>query len=112
MAFVIADRVRETTTTTGTGTITLAGAVTNFETFTANLSNSDTTYYAIVDNTNNDFEVGLGTFTSSGTTLARSVIASSNSNSAVNLGVGTKEVFITAIADKIVAVRTCYYGSC
>ena len=43
MAFVIADRVRETTTTTGTGTITLAGAVTNFETFTANLSNSDTT---------------------------------------------------------------------
>ncbi len=62
MAFVIADRVRETTTTTGTGTITLAGAVTNFETFTANLSNSDTTYYAIVDNTNGDFEVGLGTF--------------------------------------------------
>ena len=60
MAFVIADRVRETTTTTGTGTITLAGAVANFETFTANLSNSDTTYYAIVDSTNNAFEVGLG----------------------------------------------------
>ena len=65
MALVIADRVRETTTTTGTGTITLGGAVTNFETFTANLSNSDTTYYCIVDNTNGAFEVGLGTFTAS-----------------------------------------------
>jgi hypothetical protein len=102
MAFVIADRVRETTTTTGTGTITLAGAVTNFETFTANLSNSDTTYYAIVDNTNGAFEVGLGTFTSSGTTLARSVIASSNSNNLVDFGAGTKDVFITVPASKIV----------
>ena len=102
MAFKLADRVKESTTTTGTGNIALGGAVTNFETFSANLSNSDTTYYAIVDNTNNAFEVGLGTYNSSGNTLSRSVIASSNSNSAVNLGVGTKEVFITAIADKIV----------
>ena len=102
MAFVIADRVRETTTTTGTGTITLGGAVTNFETFAANLSNSDTTYYAIVDNTNSDFEVGVGTFTASGTTLARSVIASSNSNNLVDFGVGTKDVFITVPASKIV----------
>ena len=102
MAFVIADRVRETTTTTGTGTITLGGAVTNFETFTANLSNSDTTYYAIVDNTNGAFEVGLGTFTSSGTTLARSVIASSNSNNLVDFGAGTKDVFITVPASKMV----------
>ena len=102
MAFVIADRVKETTTTTGTGAITLAGAVTNFETFTANLSNSDTTYYAIVDNTNNAFEVGLGTFTASGTTLARSVIASSNSNNLVDFGAGTKEVFITIPASKMV----------
>ena len=105
MALAIADRVRETTVTTGTGTITLAGAVATFETFTANLSNADTTYYAIVDTTNNDFEVGLGTFTSSGTTLARTdgnVIASSNSNNRVNLGVGTKDVFITIPASKMV----------
>ena len=102
MAFVIADRVRETTTTTGTGTINLLGAVTNFETFASNLSNSDTTYYAIVDNTNNDFEVGVGTFTASGTTLARSVIASSNSNNLVDFGVGTKDVFITVPASKMV----------
>ena len=103
MAFTIADRVRETTTTTGTGTINLGGAVTNFETFAANLSNSDTTYYAIVDNTNGDFEVGLGTFaTGSPNTLARTTpISSSNSNSAVNFGVGTKDVFITTPASKM-----------
>ena len=102
MAFKLADRVKETTVTTGTGNIALGGAITNFETFSANLSNSDTTYYAIVDNTNGAFEVGLGTYNSSDNTLSRSVIASSNSNNAVTLGSGTKEVFITAVADKIV----------
>jgi len=107
VALVIADRVRETTTTTGTGTITLGGAVTNFETFTANLSNSDTTYYSIVDNTNGAFEVGLGTFTASGTTLARTtIIASSNSNSAVDFGAGTKDVFITIPASKMIVKDT------
>ena len=103
MALKIADRVRETTITTGTGTIDLAGAVANFETFASNLSNSDTTYYAIVDNTNGDFEVGLGTFsTGSPNTLARTTpISSSNSNSAVNFGSGTKDVFITTPASKM-----------
>ena len=66
MALVIKDRVKETTTTTGTGTYTLGGAVTGFETFTANLSNADTTFYGCTDGS--DFEVGVGTFTSSGTT--------------------------------------------
>ena len=102
MALKIADRVRETTVTEGTGTISLGGAVGNFETFSANLSNADTTYYAIVDSTNNTFEVGLGTYASSGNTLARTtVIASSNSNSAVNFGTATKDVFITTPASKM-----------
>ena len=101
MALVIKDRVKETTTTTGTGTYTLAGAVSGFETFTANLSNSDTTYYVCTDNT--DFEVGLGTFTSSGTTLARTtILASSNSNNAVNWSSGTRSIFMTYPADKAV----------
>ena len=103
MALVVKDRVKETTTTTGTGTITLGGAVSGFQTFTSILSNADTTYYAIIDYTNNDFEVGIGTFTSSGTTLARTtILESSNSGSAVNLGSGTKEVFITYPAEKSV----------
>ena len=101
MALEIHDRVKETTTTTGTGTYTLAGAVTGFETFTANLDNSDTTYYCCTDNT--DFEIGIGTFTSSGTTLARTtILASSNSNSAVNWSSGTRTIFMTYPADKAV----------
>src|SRR6056300_1470121 len=101
MALVISDRVKETTTTSGTGTYTLGGAVTGFETFTANLSDGDTTYYACTDNT--DFEVGLGTFTASGTTLARTtILASSNSGSAVDWGAGTRTVFCTLPAAKTV----------
>jgi len=101
MALVISDRVKETTTTTGTGTLTLGGAVTGFETFTANLSDGDTTYYACTDNV--DFEVGLGTFTASGTTLARTtILASSNSGSAVNWSAGTRTIFCTLPAAKTV----------
>ena len=101
MALVISDRVKEITTTTGTGTYSLGGAVTGFETFTANLSNSDTTYYACSDGT--DFEVGLGTFTSSGTTLARTtILASSNSNNAVSWSSGTRTIFCTLPAAKAV----------
>jgi len=103
MALVISDRVKETTTTTGTGTYTLGGAVAGFETFTANLSNADTTYYCCTDGTN--FEVGLGTFTSSGTTLARTtVISSSNSNSAVSWSAGTRTLFCTLPATKTIVL--------
>ena len=101
MALVISDRIKETTTTTGTGTYTLGGAITGFETFTANLSNADTTYYCCTDGT--DFEVGLGTFASSGTTLARTaILSSSNSNTAVNWTSGTRNIFCTLPAAKTV----------
>ena len=72
MALIIADRVKETSTTTGTGTYTLAGAVTGFETF-GSIGDGNTTYYACTDGAGN-FEVGVGTYTSSGTTLARTSI--------------------------------------
>ena len=103
MALVIKDRVKETTTTTGTGNIALGGAASNFVTFSSVLSDSDTTYYAIIDSNNTAFEVGLGTYTSSGNTLARTtVLASSNSGSAVNLQAGTKSIFCAFPADKAV----------
>jgi len=103
MALVIKDRVKETTTTTGTGNIALGGAASNFVTFSSVLSDSDTTYYAIVDSSNTAFEVGLGTYVSSGNTLARTtVLASSNSGSAVNLQAGTKSIFCAFPADKAV----------
>ncbi len=103
MALVLKDRVKETTTTTGTGAISLGGAATNFQTFASVLSDADTTYYAIVDATNSSFEVGLGTYASSGNTLTRTtVLESSNSGSAVDFGVGTKNVFIAYPAEKAV----------
>jgi hypothetical protein len=76
MALVIKDRVKETTTTTGTGTLTLAGAVTGFDSF-ADVGDSNTTYYSCTDGT--DFEVGIGTYTLSGTTLSRDTIFESSS---------------------------------
>ena len=95
MALVLADRVQETTTTTGTGTLTLAGAVSGFQSFSV-VGNGNTTYYTIVDSSTGSWEVGLGTYTSSGTTLSRTtVLASSNSGSLVNFGAGTKQVFVT-----------------
>lgn len=93
MAFVLADRVRETTTTVGTGTVTLGGAVTGFQTFAA-IGNANTTYYTIAGQGTSEWEVGIGTYTSSGTTLARNtVLASSNSGSLVSFSSGTKDVF-------------------
>lgn len=103
MAFVLADRVQETTTTTGTGTITLAGAVTGFQSFAA-VGNGNSTYYTIAAQSGSDWEVGIGTYTSSGTTLSRStVLSSSNSGNLVNFGAGTKSVFVTLPAEAALA---------
>ena len=103
MALVVADRVKETTTSTGTGAISLGGAEPNFRTFSSVLSDADTTYYAIIDDNNLAFEVGLGTYASSGNTITRTtVLASSNSNNAVSFSAGTKDVFLTYPADKSV----------
>ena len=98
MALVVKDRVQESSTTTGTGTFTLGGAVTGFQSFSV-IGNGNTTYYAIVGGS--EWEVGLGTYTSSGTTLSRdTVLESSNSGSLVNFSAGTKNVFVTYPAEK------------
>jgi len=102
MALVVKDRVNETSTTTGTGTFTLAGAVTGFQSFSA-IGNGNTTYYTIVLQGGTEWEVGLGTYTSSGTTLSRTtVLSSSNSGSLVNFSAGTKNVFCDYPAPKAV----------
>ena len=106
MAFVLADRVKETTTTTGTGTVTLLGASTGYQSFSA-IGNGNTTYYTIAGQGTNEWEVGIGTYTSSGTTLSRdTVLSSSNSGSLVNFSSGTKDVFVTQPAE-----RTVYVGA-
>ena len=100
MALVVKDRVQETSTTTGTGTFTLAGAVTGFQSFSA-IGDGNTTYYAIV--LGSEWEVGLGTYTSSGTTLSRdTILESSNGGTAVNFSAGTKNVFVTYPAEESV----------
>ena len=103
MAHVINDRVKETTTTTGTGAVSLGGAVTGFETFAAGIGNSNTTYYAIAHQTESEFEVGLGTLDGDSSDLTRTtVISSSNSDNAVDFAAGTKDVFCTIPASKLV----------
>jgi hypothetical protein len=102
MALALQDRVQETTTTAGTGTITLAGAVTGYQTFAA-VGDGNTTYYCIAGSGTTEWEVGIGTYTLSGTTLSRTtVLASSNGGSLVTFSGGTKSVFVTYPAEKSV----------
>ena len=100
MALVLADRIKETTSTTGTGTYTLAGAENGFEAFSV-IGNSNTTYYCCTDGV--DFEIGLGTYTLSGTTLARTtVLQSSNDDDEVVWTNGLRTIFCTQPAEKAV----------
>ena len=102
MALVVKDRVRETTTTTGTGTITLGGAATGFQSFSV-IGDANTTFYTIQLANTNEWEVGVGTYTLSGTTLSRdTILESSNGGSAVNFSAGTKDVFVTYPAEKAI----------
>lgn len=100
MPLIVADRVRETTTTAGAGTLTLAGAVTGFQSFAA-VGNTNQTYYVISSPGGTEWEVGIGTYTAIGTTLSRDVIlASSNAGSVVTLSAGTKDVYVSYPASR------------
>lgn len=102
MALVLADRVQETTASTGTGTVTLAGAVLGYQSF-AVIGNANTTFYCIADQGGANWEVGIGTYTASGTTLSRdTVLASSNAGALVSFTAGTKTVFVTYPSEKSV----------
>ena len=101
MALVLADRVQETTTSTGTGTITLAGAVAGFQSFSA-IGNGNTTYYTISGGT--EWEVGIGTYTSAGTTLSRDTVLASSAGGTtkVAFSAGTKNVFVSLPSERAV----------
>lgn len=103
MALIIKDRVMESSTTTGTGAMTLAGAYTGFRSFSSVCSTNDTCYYLIeaVDSNGvptGDWETGIGTYSAANTLTRTTVLASSNSGSAVSFAVGTKRVAISVIA--------------
>ena len=97
MAFVLNDRVKETSTSTGTGTINLAGAEIGFESFVAGVGSTNNTFYCISHDGTAEFEVGIGTVTdATPDTLSRdTIISSSNSDNAVDFTAGTKTVFCT-----------------
>ena len=102
MAFVLNDRVKQTSTTTGTGTFSLTGTETGFETFVTGIGNSNNTFYAIANDGTSEWEVGSGTVTDAATdTLSRdTVISSSNSDSLVDFAAGTKTVLCTYPASR------------
>jgi hypothetical protein len=100
MALVLKDRVQETSTTSGTGTLTLAGAVSGFDTFSASIGNGNTTFYTIFDNTAYTWEVGIGTVGAG--TLARTTVLSNSSGttSPISFAANVKFVFCTYPAEK------------
>lgn len=95
MALVLADRVKETAAAPGTGTVTLLGAASGFQSFST-IGNTNTTYYTIADQSGSNWEVGIGTYTASGSTLTRNtVLSSSNAGALVNFSSGVQDVFVT-----------------
>lgn len=97
MSLVLADRVRQTSTSTGTGTITLDGTVVGYQSFSA-IGNNNTTYYTI--SLGAQWEVGIGTYY--GGTLSRDTVISSSTGSKLDLAAGTKDVFVSLPAEKLV----------
>lgn len=108
MTLVIKDRVLETCTSPGTGSVTLLGAATGYQSFNAAIGTGNTCYYTIADQNGNNWEVGIGTFTSPAT-LARTTVLASSTGSLVNFSTGTQNVFETYPAGKAVTTDTLAY---
>ncbi|NBS68182.1 hypothetical protein EBT31_04615 [bacterium] len=99
MALALNDRVQQTGTANTTVSFTLSGSVTGFQSF-AVVGNGNTTYYSSFDATGN-WEVGIGTYATGGTLTRTTILASSNSGSAVTFS-GTVNVFVTYPSSKSV----------
>ena len=99
MTWQFYDRIKDTSTTTGTGAFTVSGsAPTGYQTFSARYAVGDDVPYVIVHQTLNEWETGLGTYSSSNTLTRTTVRSSSNSDAAVDFSAGTKDVFVDIIA--------------
>ena len=106
MSLILKDRVKETSTTSGNGVFTLDGASTGFQSF-AVIGNGNTTYYCIATQGISEWEVGIGTYASAGTTLTRTTVLSNSSGTqptALTFSGGTKDVFVTYPSEKSVSL--------
>jgi hypothetical protein len=104
MALVLADRVRETTNTTGTGAFGLAGALVSYQPFSV-IGDGNQTYYSVASAATGEWEVGIGTYTTSTNSLSRdTVLSSSNADALVNFSFGVKDIFVTQPAERTVFV--------
>ena len=120
MAFVVKDRVKETCSSPGAGTVTLLGATTGYVSFSV-IGNANSTYYCIADQGGNNWEVGIGTYTASGTTLSRDTVLSNSAGttSKINFSTGTQDVFVTypssrsfyGIGDQSIAINNVTISS-
>lgn len=115
MATFLVDRVQETTTVTGTGSVTLLGAVTGYQTF-ASVGNTNSTYYCIAAQSGSQWEVGLGTYSTTGPTLTRDVVYSNSLGTAakINFTAGTKNIFVTsptALLSKLLVPQALVIGN-
>jgi hypothetical protein len=100
MSGLWADRVKDTSTTTGTGAFTLAGsAPSGFRTFASAFGATATVYYVIAGGA--EWEVGVGAISTSTTLTRTTVLASSNAGAAVNFSAGTKDVFCSLPAGRV-----------
>ena len=102
MALVVADRVLETATSPGTGAVSLLGAVSGYVSFLTGIGNGNTTYYTIADQSGANWEVGLGTYNSTGSVLTRTTPIAGSAATPVNFVSGTQNVFVTQPAEKAV----------
>lgn len=99
MALVVADRVQQTGTANTTVSFTLSGSVLGFQSFSV-IGNTNTTYYGATD-ISGSWEVGVGTYATGGTLTRTTILASSNSGSAVTFS-GTVTVFVTYPSERAV----------
>jgi hypothetical protein len=110
MALVLADRVLETTPVLGLNDANLSGAQTNYQPFSV-IGGGNTTYYTIVDNTNNAWEVGIGTYVLAGNYISRdTVLSSSNGGAKVFFASGDKDIFLDLPSEEVLLSAGDVYG--